>query len=330
MKRLRRRGPRHPFCFPFRRAVRSRTDSGGDRRGFTLLELLVVISIIGLMISLLLPAVQRARESARITRCDNQLRQLGLGLAHFQSARQHYPSGGWGFAWVGERKPTRGDSQPGGWIHAILPYIEQQSVWEMTGTGNGRREAMQVPIAMLICPSRRGVGPHPYTLTSHQLRNALSPPFGNKTDYAVCAGDDAIPIGPGPRSVSDFGSYAWPDPGQFTGVCFVRSRIRPRDVIDGLSKTLVVAEKALQARDYTTGTSKGDDQSVLIGDDADIRRWTMFSPRGDRTFDDIESFGSPHAAGVGSVRLDGSVHRIDFAIDLEVYRALGNRRDRGR
>src|SRR5579863_4475370 len=102
------------------------------RRGFTLVELLVVITIIGILIALLLPAVQAARESARRIQCENNLKQLSLGMLDFESENKRFPSGGWGYCWVGD--PDRGLSppnQPGGWQFQILPYIEQKNLFSL-------------------------------------------------------------------------------------------------------------------------------------------------------------------------------------------------------
>ena len=86
--------------------------------GFTLVELLVVIAIIGILIALLLPAVQAAREAARSLECRNHLRQLAVAALNHEQAHGHYPTGGWGFYWIGD--PDRGfaEDQPGGWISA--------------------------------------------------------------------------------------------------------------------------------------------------------------------------------------------------------------------
>ncbi len=299
------------------------------RRAFTLLELAVVLAIITLLVSAVLPAVQSARESARATACENKLRQLALGVTLYENSHREYPSDGWGFAWVGEKDCRYGDRKPGGWIHAVLPFIEQQRIYDLTTSRLSRREAMETPVPLLACPSRRSGEALPYTLQRHELRNAAQPSKAAKTDYAACAGDQMIGIGPGPETGADYSAYEWPEPKAFTGIIYLRSTTRTKDIRDGLSNTLLVAEKAMSILNYTSGDSDGDDQSVLIGDDADIRRWTQFRPRRDSHIDDIESFGSPHAGGLSAAMADGSVRRINYEIDLDIYQAMGTRRDGG-
>ncbi len=302
--------------------------SGSPKRsGFTLLELAVVLAIITLLVSALLPAVQSARERARTTACENKLRQLTLGVTLHENSHQRFPSDGWGFAWVGDKDGQAGDRHPGGWIHAVLPFIEQQEVWDQTGSPLGRTRAMAMPLPLLVCPSRRDGQTLPYTLDRHELRNAAKPGRAAKTDYAACAGDQLVPIGPGPESNSEYSTYEWPDAKRFTGIIHLRSATRGKDIYDGLSNTMLLAEKSMSILNYTGGDSDGDDQSVLIGDDADIRRWTQFSPRQDSNIDDIESFGSPHPGGLSAAMADGSVRRIHYDIDLLTYQRLGTRRD---
>jgi len=112
------------------------------RPALTLIELVVVISIVTILVSLAMPAVQSARESARLVSCANHLRQCGLGIQSFESVHRQYPSDGWGWGWVGDADLTAGGQLdgPGSWIHNLLPFIEQQSLWEMTKKTSLKRD----------------------------------------------------------------------------------------------------------------------------------------------------------------------------------------------
>ena len=100
-------------------------------RGFTLVELLVVIAIIGVLVALLLPAVQAAREAARRNQCVNHLKQIGVGFLSHESAHGSFPGSGWSPWVVGDPLLGAGRNQPGGWMYQILPFIEQQAVYGM-------------------------------------------------------------------------------------------------------------------------------------------------------------------------------------------------------
>ena len=117
------------------RTVRRRDAGLALRAGFTLVELLVVIAIIGVLVALLLPAVQAARESARRTQCVNQLKELTLGGMNHEGSMKPFPTGGWGFNWVGDADRGYGDKQPGGWIYNVLPFIEQKAKHDMPRDG---------------------------------------------------------------------------------------------------------------------------------------------------------------------------------------------------
>src|SRR5215471_3702209 len=101
------------------------------RRGFTLVELLVVIAIIGVLVALLLPAVQAARESARRMQCQNNLKQFGLAFQNHNDMLGHLPTDGWGYFWVGDPDLGFGIDQPGGWTFNILPYCEQKAIYDI-------------------------------------------------------------------------------------------------------------------------------------------------------------------------------------------------------
>jgi len=318
-----------PFCRP--PAPRRKT-----RPGVTLTELLVVIAIVGALVSLLLPAVQQARESSRSATCKNHLRQIGIGLALHESSSGHLPSGGWGFQWVGDPDRGTGRTQPGGWLFAVLPYIEAAATHDI---GRGRSPAakqdalgvlLQSPVLALTCPTRRRPGLRPFW-GQYPLHNATKPELAFKSDYAGCGGDTRVG-GPGPDSDSPaaLAAYRWPDPEQANGAFFGGSRVRAADFTDGLSSTYIAGEKYVRIREAVDAADRdmGDDQAAYIGDDRDVRRWTMWPPlRDSYDLDSPDTFGSRHPGSWNALFADGSVKSMAFAMDAEIHRALGNRRD---
>jgi len=181
----------------------TRSSPSTNPRAFTLVELLVVIAIIGVLVALLLPAVQAAREAARRSQCQNNLKQMGLGSLNHESTLGFYPTGGWNFDWGPDPNRGFGKKQPAGWMYSLLPFIEQQNLRSL-GSGAtigsaGHREAMQLLFQSNVpayrCPSRSRTL-LPLTIWNHPVKN-----IGNwvrgvgmseglfKGDYAANSGD---------------------------------------------------------------------------------------------------------------------------------------------
>ncbi|MDO5113693.1 MAG: DUF1559 domain-containing protein, partial [Planctomycetia bacterium] len=167
---------------------------GSLRRGFTLVELLVVIAIIGMLVGLLLPAVQQAREAARQMQCNNHLRQLTLAAMNVESSARAFPSAGWGYLWMGDPEGGLNWGQPGGWCYTLLPALEQNALFQLTADGNlpespspeaktNATTVMQTLVSVFNCPSRRSM--QLYGLRGATLRNATMPKEGMKGDYVA-------------------------------------------------------------------------------------------------------------------------------------------------
>lgn len=280
-------------------------------RGFTLIELLVVIAIIGLLVQLTLPAVQAAREAARRTHCQNNLRQVALGFQQHETTHGHYPTGGWGWQWTGHPGLGYGKSQPGGWAYNILPYIEQTSVRALGGGMKADSpefkdeilRANSTPISVFYCPSRRPAIAYPYIntqgmphgerkvafsplLPDHCTADDSAPCLMGRTDYAANMGNkyshppDGYGWGaPGPPTLDAADIWEWNIKDQ-NGVAYQRSEVRAAQVVDGLSHTICVGEKFVYSESYESGKWSFDDQGQFVGHDFDTLRSTG-SPDGE-------------------------------------------------
>ncbi len=317
-------------------------DLCGRRAGFTLVELLVVITIIGILMGLLLPAVHSAREASRRAACENNLKQIGLATLAHESSRGFFPAGGWGWNWAGD--PNRGytDKQPGGCFYNILPFMEQQNLWQLglgqTGAAltTSLSQAAATPVAIFNCATRRPNQTYIDVPSSWQL------PFSNplasnlsalaRSDYAFSGGDSPPPKGvnQGPTTYA-LGDSTWPwatYASTGTGVCYTRSVLKMAAITDGASNTVLAGEKYLDPDNYYTGTDLGDGLGWDVGYDYDWVRWAeaATSPSQDRGgyAGNPGLFGSAHSGGFGSVFCDGSVRSMGYTIDLATFQSLCN------
>ncbi len=316
------------------RMLQGLQDQSSRRSGFTIVELLVTIAISGILIALLFPAVQMAREAARRTQCRSNLRQVVAGLHNFHSSYGSFPGNGWGFAWVGEPERAVGKSQPAGWIYQLLPQVEAANIWLIGSgtTGAMRRNALsqlcQTRLPLFKCPSRASDQMGPQTGV-FQYRNAETPEAVSRTDYAINEGDVVTGTKGGPTTLEegDDSNYEWTDVTNATGVSWLRGGATIADITDGSSNTYLVGGKYVSQRAYDMLIDRGYDQAMFTGVDLDTTRWTLETPIQDEDLLSERSFGSAHASGCQMAMCDGSVITISYQIDGSIHRWLGNRKD---
>jgi prepilin-type N-terminal cleavage/methylation domain-containing protein len=273
------------------------------RRGFTLIELLVVIGIVGVLIGLLLPAVQKVREAANRTRCANHLKQIGLAYINHHDTHGVFPSGGWGWnlsptyiAGV----PATGALQRAGWGFQILPFVEGEAAWKA-----GPVAAIGATLPVYFCPSRRS----PQTITRPD--NYLPAISGGNIVHALC-------------------DYAASNR-EGTGITRRFIPVRMVEVTDGLSNTLVVAEKRLNRR-FLGQPQNDDNEGFTAGWNHDTVRRGNRSPAPDHfalTGDGEGTFGSSHPVRMNSVFGDGSVRTVPYGLKRSTFQSICGRNDGG-
>lgn len=302
----------------------------------------MVIAIIGLLVALLLPAVQAARESARRTQCMNNLQQMALASLNHVNMQGFFPSGGWPGPWVGEADRGFGLKQPGGWIYNILPFVEQGALHQLGAgaTGQARLAALNqrdaTPLPVFNCPTRRPCIPFPNrNLSNH---NGNWSPIHGRADYAACCGDSpGVELDPAwvmSFADADDPNRHWAPFSQYTGISYCFSTVTMAEVIDGSSNTYMFGERYIQPEHYDDGAAHSDDWSMYRSAQDDQVRSTYYSamfswtPLQDRPGLAIDTrFGSAHVNSCYFALCDGSVRAISYSINGETNRRLGNRKD---
>jgi type II secretory pathway pseudopilin PulG len=265
------------------------------------IELLVVIAIIGILLGLLMPAVQKVREVAARLECSNNLRQIGLAFHSYHEVRKYFPTGGWGPTHPPTYRhgiPVVGADQKAGWGFQILPFIEADSVYKA-----GPVVAIATPSKIYFCPSRRL--PQTYTYPDN-YRPRLT---GGNLTHALC--DYAASNKDGTGVVR----YIYPN-------TFASIR-------DGTSYTLLAGEKRLNLSTMGRGAAD-DNQGYTAGWNFDTVRKTTHPPARDYSApfgDGGGRFGSSHPTGFNVVLADGSVHFVSYMISRQTFRLLGDKAD---
>ena len=272
------------------------------RTGFTLVELLVVIAIIGILIGMLLPAVQSVREAARRISCANNLRQFGLAGLNFESALEKFPP-----AYEGE------STLPGwSWGSFLLPYAEQQNLADFGNVGDGfygggenpamPDEFSQTPLELFRCPSDLGPDLNPIRL-NHGMSN-----------YRAVAG----PEGAG-SFIIDF---------DYGGIMFQNSETKMRDIHDGTSQTLYVGECLFDENSNKraavwAGMSGRRGNAIWISD----VMWWIDNQSAQINGPAPQAFSSRHPGGAQFVFCDGSTRFFPDGGNFEILRFLAGRDD---
>ena len=321
------------------------------KSGFTLVELLVVIAIIGILIGMLLPAVQQVREAARRSACSNKIRQLAIGCHNYHSAFDHFPSGisteadasftpvlgesGWPAGWLSTA--TGSDNRGAPWNVTIFPHIEQGNLYDQITLTNDFNDS---PRASIRSTSHVNYLPFLETVPAFQCpSHADATGVGNTNDPAwqnmlrdkkqLSRNDYLGVMGGGLTNESNYRNnrrlfFS-------NGILFANSEISVTQVFDGSSNTFLIGESNLPGWDITWSSSfktggiacpyniAGANVPIntLPGNDASLHPYYHTS----------RSFGSYHSGGCTFAFGDGSTHFLTDSVDIAVYYNLGRRED---
>jgi prepilin-type N-terminal cleavage/methylation domain-containing protein len=287
-----------------------------SRKAFTLIELLVVIAIIAVLLGLLLPAVQRIREAANRTACQNNLKQIGLALHNYHDSHGSFPAG-----YLARNSKVPGFTAPGwGWHAQLLPFLEQDNLYRQINLSlpveHPSQEAARTNVLkVFVCPSDRETGLFPVLDAEGKVVAQAA-----TTSYAACYGA---------------GGEIGDEPGSGNGLFFRNSRVRFADVTDGTSNTLAVGEraalftKAAWAGCLTGGTTRvtpGASTSSTAVEDPPTQ---ALAHTGSHTLNDPQAdpddFFTPHVSVGQFLFGDGSVRTVRISVSLAILQALSTR-----
>ncbi len=299
-------------------------------RGFTLIELLVVIAIIGVLVGLLLPAVQQAREAARRMTCVNNLKQTGLAMHSYYDSNRQLPSG-YISPGTSAADPSASETAKGyAWGFVLLPYMEQSSLFdsidqtrEAVGTSN-EAKAAEANLGGYRCPTDTA----PVSFSVNNGSGTVDLPTSN---YVAVLGWNNVTT----------------EAGQGNGVFFRNSDIQFRDIRDGLSTTICVGERKhihdfFDQGPYAANSTwyaavpgvlrdagmtmmpmmKEGPGSLVLGH---VGQSGMMSGKTPNHTNHIVHFSSSHFGGVAFLLCDGSTHIIRDNIDYQLFKAIGTR-----
>jgi prepilin-type N-terminal cleavage/methylation domain-containing protein/prepilin-type processing-associated H-X9-DG protein len=283
------------------------------KRAFTLVELLVVIAIIGVLVALLLPAIQAARESARRMQCQNNLKQIGLGLLNYESNHKVFPPG-----YISDIDASGNDTGPGwGWAALILPQMEEASLYsqihqDLPIEDAANKVARVTPVPNYFCPTE-------------DFRRTWTAKSSGGTPICDVAESNYVAV------------YGTGEPGSDgDGMFFRNSKVTTKDITDGTSKTLAAGERTHQLGPATwvgsvTGAAlypqdeNNQAQNVMEGGPGMTLGHAGENATPGSDHQDINQFYSLHGSGAHFLFADGHVTFLRSDMNYDTYLALATR-----